>query len=135
MWKTTGGGQAWPDREPLIAESDRVLCWETKVLDRRLSNQNLVATCPQWHDQLDDKDAARETALLRAYRAGCGDASARRNAVSAEGGWLLGVCDDTYANNVLSSRLGPRDAVCAPRHQAFMNHTRRGTGATPARTR
>ncbi len=130
MWKTTGGGQAWPDREPLLAESDRVLCWEYKVLERRLNNQNAVATCPQWHDQLDDKDAARETALLRAYRAGCGDAAARRNAVHSSGGWLLGVCPDTYANNVVATA----GAVCAPRHQAFMNHTRRSTGSTPARS-
>ncbi len=73
---------------------------------------------------------ARETALLRAYRAGCGDAAARRNAVHSSGGWLLGVCPDTYANNVVATA----GAVCAPRHQAFMNHTRRSTGSTPARS-
>lgn len=125
MWKTTGGGCAWPDQNPLVAESDRILCWETKVVDRRLGNQNLVATCPQWHDQLTDKDAAVEGALLTARRAGCGDASARRSGAAVPaGGWLLPVCPDTYANNVVSTGA----AVCAPRHQAFMNHTRRSTG-------
>jgi hypothetical protein len=130
MWKTTGGGCAWPDQAPLIGESDKILCWESKVVDRRLGNQNLVATCPQWHDQLTDKDAAVEGDLLTARRAGCGDASARRSGTTVPaGGWMMTVCPDSYANNVVTTGT----AVCAPRHQAFMNHTRRNTGSRPMR--
>lgn len=130
MWKTTGGGQAWPDAASRLRVSDDVLCWESAALERRLANQNVVATCPAWHDQLTDKDAAVEGQLLTARRAGCGDASARRSGASVPaGGWLLPVCADTYANNVVAA--APDGAVCAPRHQAFMNHTRRQTGREP----
>lgn len=132
MWKTEGGGSAWPDARELVRTSDDILCRQNGILSSRLATQNSVATCPQWYDQLTDKDPLAEGSLLRAYRAGCGDASARRNDASqlVATGWQLPVCDDTYANNVVASSTG---AICAPRHQAFMNHTRRNTGSMPVR--
>lgn len=127
MWKTTGGGQEWPDKHERMPESDAVLKAQTDALERRLGAQNAVATCPQWHDQLEDKDFGAESTLLTARRAGCADMSVRRHAIDV-GGWQQTVCPlNTYANNVVRTDT----SVCAPRHQAFMNLTRRGTGTTP----
>ena len=128
MWRTTGGGQDWPDKRELLYESDAVLKAQTDVLERRLGAQNAVATCPQWHDQLEDKDFAAEGSLITARRAGCADMSVRRHGAVGIGGWQQTVCPlNTNANNVVRTAR----SVCAPRHQAFMNQTRRGTGTSP----
>ena len=134
LWKTTGGGNAWPDAEEMLHRSDAILELECNALTCRMGDQNMVATCPQWYDRMEDKDFKTEGSLITQRRAGCGDASARRNAGGNPGGWLMPVCPlNTYSNNVVRTE----NSVCAPRHQAFMNQTRRGTGThkDSARTR
>jgi len=125
MWKTTGGGDPWPDRQSLLKLSDDVLCRERVILDQRLGAQNAVDTCLAYIDRSENKDFATETFLLTARRAGCGNPEERRNGGTA-GSWLLPVCPvSSFANNVVPAADG---SVCAPRHQAFLNQTRRGTG-------
>ena len=124
MWKTTGGGQPWPDAVPRLPISDHILCDETKRLDLAWAKLNAERTCPQWLDQSENKNFDLEGQLVTATRAGCADPSARRNN-GIEGGWYMSVCPvPTYKNNVLLTDKG----ICAPRHQSFLNQTRRGTG-------
>ena len=126
LWKSPGDRAPWADAHEMLPHSDHVLNREIGRLNFRLGAQNRVATCPQWHDQLEDKDFAAEGGLITQVRAGCGDPSSRRHdAAIVPTGWLAGVCPtDTYANNVVRTET----SVCAPKHQAFMNQTRRGTG-------
>jgi len=114
-----------------MEESDHVLCNQISRIDSEYAAQNARETCTQWHDLREDKDFLAEGQLLVARRAGCGDVSARANS-GPEGGWLMSVCPvPTYANQV----VGSNGLVCAPRHQAFMNQTRRGTGTDSSATR
>lgn len=122
LWKVPARGAQLPSE--LLHTSDEILCSENSRIMREYAVRNAEDTCPQWHDAIGDKEFGVEGGLLRAYVAGCGDPSARKN-MGPEGGWLMSVCPvPSYANNVVSND----DRVCAPRHQAFMNQTRRGTG-------
>ena len=125
MWKTSGGGEPWPDRQSLIGVSDDILCRERVILDQRLGAQNAVDTCLAYIDRSENKDFVTEKFLLTARRAGCGNPEERRNGGTGSN-WLLPVCPvPSFANNVVTA---VDSAVCAPRHQAFLNQTRRGTG-------
>jgi hypothetical protein len=124
MWKTTGGGCAWPDTIPLTVVSDKILCDEAARIERTQGVLNAGRTCPQWHDLSENKEFEVEGTLLRAYRAGRGEPKSRKNDLPT-GGWLMSVCPiPTNQNNMIETDQG----VCAPKHRAFMNQTRRGTG-------
>lgn len=128
LWRITDPPTCRPRDQPLYPLSDDILCSEIHVIDRTAAIKNAQETCPQWHDLSEDKDFLLEGKLLTARRAGCGDFRTRQN-VGPDGGWLKSVCHDTYANQVV---MGPKGQVCAPRHQAFLNQTRRGTGTDNA---
>lgn len=128
LWKVAPPSTCRPREQPLYPLSDKILCGEVHIIDRATAVKNAQETCPQWHDLSEDKDFLLEGKLLTARRAGCGDFRTRQN-VGPDGGWLKPVCQDTYANQVV---MGPNGQVCAPRHQAFLNQTRRGTGTDNA---
>jgi hypothetical protein len=124
LWKVRKDecSEAAPALYPI---SDKILCYENQRIVRTQAMLNARNTCPQWHDLSEEKDFEAEGNLIKARRAGCGDYRMRSN-TGPEGGWLMSVCPTpTYSNNVTAGVSG---SVCAPRHQAFMNQTRRGTG-------